>query len=86
MTNAKTPSLDPLIDDVRQRRRDLLAKYDNDLKKLHEAINRCQDEHPEKLVEVARQQSPAPGSAPGRNRGRSSFPDGSGREEDAICR
>jgi hypothetical protein len=65
VTKAKTPSLDPLIDDVRQRRRDLLAKYDNDLEKLHEAIKRCQDEHPEKMVDLARQRSPAPGSAPG---------------------
>ncbi len=45
---------DPLIDEVRQRRRDLLARYDNDLNKLFEAIQRLQAEHPEKMVDHRR--------------------------------
>ena len=42
---------DPLIDDVRQRRRELLAKHDNDLRKLGEAIQRRQAQHPEKVID-----------------------------------
>ena len=40
---------DPLIDEVRQRRRELYASCDNDLNKLAEAIRRVEAEHPEKL-------------------------------------
>ena len=40
---------DPLIDEVRQRRRELFASCDNDLNKLAEAIRRVEAEHPEKL-------------------------------------
>jgi hypothetical protein len=43
---------DPLIDEVRQRRRDLFAEHGNDLDRLLEAIGRCQEEHPEKLVDL----------------------------------
>ena len=42
---------DPLIDEVRQRRRQLFAKYDNDLQKLYEAIRRRQAEHPQKIID-----------------------------------
>ena len=42
---------DPLIDEVRQRRRDLFARYDNDLDKLVEAIRRIEAEHPEKVID-----------------------------------
>lgn len=43
---------DPLIDEVRQRRRDLLAKYDNDLHKLLEAIREQRRNEPRaKLVD-----------------------------------
>lgn len=42
---------DPLIDEVRERRRQLWAKYDNDLEKVYEAIKSLQTQHPEKLVD-----------------------------------
>lgn len=42
---------DPLIDEVRERRRQLWAKYDNDINKVYEAIKRLQEQHPEKLVD-----------------------------------
>ena len=42
---------DPLIDEVRERRRQLWAEYDNDLNKVYEAIKRLQAEHPEKMVD-----------------------------------
>ncbi len=58
MTPEKQPHPDPLIDEVRQRRRELAAKYDNDLDKLYEAIKRRQDEHPEKVGDLRRRRSP----------------------------
>ena len=42
---------DPLIDEVRQRRRELYATCANDLDKLAEAIQRIQAEQPEKYVD-----------------------------------
>jgi hypothetical protein len=45
----KKHSPDPLIDEVRERRRQLWAHYDNDLNKVDEAIKRLQAQHPEKL-------------------------------------
>ena len=45
------PPADTLIDEVRQRRRDLYARCGNDLDKLAEAIQRIQAEHPEKYVD-----------------------------------
>ncbi len=42
---------DPLIDEVRERRRQFWAEYDNDLDKVYEAIRRFQAQHPEKLVD-----------------------------------
>jgi len=42
---------DPLIDEVRQRRREMMQEYDNDLNKLFEEIQRRQAEHPEKYVD-----------------------------------
>ena len=53
----KRPMPDPLIDEVRQRRRELAAKYDNDLDKLYEAIKRRQDQHPEKVGDLRRPRS-----------------------------
>lgn len=41
---------DPLIDEVRERRRQVFADCDNDLGKLLEAIQRVQAEHPEKII------------------------------------
>jgi hypothetical protein len=42
---------DPLIDEVRERRRLLLARHGDDLEKLHEAILALQAKHPEKVVD-----------------------------------
>lgn len=42
---------DPLIDEVRERRRQLWAEYGNDLDKVYEAIKRLQAQHPEKLAD-----------------------------------
>ena len=47
---AREPYEDPLIDEVRQCRKDLLADYDNDLDKFFEAIRKLQNQHPEKMV------------------------------------
>lgn len=44
------PYEDPLIDEVRQRRKDLLADYDNDLDKFFEAIRKMQEEQPERII------------------------------------
>lgn len=44
------PYGDPLIDEVRQRRKDLLADYDNDLDKYFEALRKMQEDHPEKIM------------------------------------
>lgn len=44
------PYEDPLIDEVRERRRKLLDEHDNDLAKLFETIRKIQDEHPEKMI------------------------------------
>ena len=49
--NDTTQSSDPLIDEVRRRRRDLFADCDNDPQKLFEAIRRLQAEHPEKVID-----------------------------------
>ncbi len=43
-------SPDPLIDEVRGRRRELYARYGNDLNKVAEAIRELQSRHPEKVV------------------------------------
>jgi hypothetical protein len=45
---------DPLVDEVRQRRRELLAQYGNELSQLCEAIRRIEAEHPEKVVDLRR--------------------------------
>ena len=42
---------DPLIDEVRECRRQLWAGYGNDLDKVYAAIQRLQAEHPEKLAD-----------------------------------
>jgi len=49
MNRQEEASVDPLIDEVRARRRDLLAKYQNDLQQLYEAIVCLQSQHPEKV-------------------------------------
>lgn len=54
---------DPLIDEVRERRRQLLASYDNDLSKLFEALRRAEAQHPEKLVDLRKRNSASAGHA-----------------------
>ena len=48
---------DPLIDEVRQRRRELFAACGNDLNKLFELIQRIQARHPEKLTDLRKLRS-----------------------------
>jgi hypothetical protein len=47
-------SADPLLDEVRQRRRDLYARYGNDLDKVARAICELQSRHPEKVFNRAK--------------------------------
>ena len=42
---------DPLIDEVRERRRQIWDECDHDFDKLLEMIQRLQAQHPEKLVD-----------------------------------
>ena len=55
--NEVTHSPDPLVDEVRERRRQLLADYGNDLPRYFEAIQRLQAQHPEKVVDPRKRQS-----------------------------
>jgi len=49
---ANKPHLpDPLIDEVRQRRRDLSARLGNDLDKLVEVVRAIEAEHPEQVFD-----------------------------------
>jgi len=45
------PAPDPLIDEVRARRREVFEDCGRDLDKLAEAIRRIEAEHPEKVVD-----------------------------------
>jgi hypothetical protein len=47
-------SADPLIDEVRQRRQELYARYGNDLDKVAQAIRELQSQHPEKVFNRAK--------------------------------
>jgi hypothetical protein len=47
-------SADPLLDEVRQRRRDLYTRYGNDLNKVAQAIRELQSQHPEKVLNRAK--------------------------------
>jgi hypothetical protein len=51
MTQREENYPDPLIDEVRERRRRLLARHGGDLQKLYEELRRLQEEHPEKVVD-----------------------------------
>ena len=51
---------DPLIDEVRQRRKDLFARCDYDLRKLFEAIKREQEKHPEKVFDLRKRRPQVP--------------------------
>jgi len=51
MTRNEDEYSDPLIDEVRERRKLLLARHGNDLARFHEAILALQAEHPEKVID-----------------------------------
>ena len=51
MTRKEDEYSDPLIDEVRERRKLLLARHGNDLARFHEAILALQAEHPEKVID-----------------------------------
>ena len=51
MTKETNGYPDPLIDEVRERRRQIWEECDHDFNKLLEMIQRVQAEHPEKLVD-----------------------------------
>jgi hypothetical protein len=42
---------DPLIDEVRERRRAMLARYRNDLDKFFDAVERLQATHADRLAD-----------------------------------
>ena len=48
---ARSEFVDVLIEEVRQRRRDLLASCGNDLEALVQLIRRREAEHPERVVD-----------------------------------
>ncbi len=50
--------MDPLIDEVRERRRRLLAEHGNDIEKLYETIRMLQSEHPQKVKDRRRAARP----------------------------
>jgi hypothetical protein len=54
MTGIREGTIDPLVDEVRQRRRELFAEHGNDLSRLCEAIQKAEAEHPEKVVDFRR--------------------------------
>ena len=51
MIQEKQSYTDPLIDEVRQRRQELFARYGYDLRRLFEAVRQIEAEHPEKIVD-----------------------------------
>jgi hypothetical protein len=57
MSSERAPIADPLIEEVRERRRQVFADCDHDLDKLREAIEALQREHPEKLVDRRKESS-----------------------------
>jgi len=57
---------DPLIDEVRERRRLVMSKHGNDLARLLETIRALQAEHPEKVISL---RDARPGPLKGSRRG-----------------
>lgn len=57
MTHQEETSADPLIDEVRARRRALLASYGDDLNRLLDRIDELQRQHPGKLSDHRRGKS-----------------------------
>jgi len=43
---------DPLVEEIRKRRRELMAEYDNDLSKLIDSIKKNRKKYPDRLVSV----------------------------------
>ena len=58
MKSQEAPHSDPLIDDVRQRRQELLWRHGNDLTELFNAIRALQAQHPDKVVNLRRIRHP----------------------------
>jgi hypothetical protein len=56
MTDSAEParSADPLIDEVRERRRAVFARCGNDLRVLGQHIQTLQAQHPEKVIDRRR--------------------------------
>lgn len=54
MDDKKEQLDDPLIDEVRERRRKLSSKYGNDLQELFEAIRELQKNHPQIVLKPQR--------------------------------
>lgn len=59
MSNETKPFSDPLIEEVRTRRRELWAELGGDFERVREVIERRQAEHPEKLIDRRRQPVPS---------------------------
>ena len=53
----ENPVVDPLIDEVRARRKALLNKHQNDLKSLFEAIRRLQESHLDQVLDAHKRRS-----------------------------
>jgi hypothetical protein len=51
MATETKPHPDPLIDEVRERRRQIWDECDHDFDKLLDLLRRFRAEHPEKLVD-----------------------------------
>jgi len=64
MSRTEERTSDPLIDDVRLRRRALLESCGNDLNRLLERIEQLQRQHPEKLVDHRPVLTPRGGDRP----------------------
>ena len=41
---------DPLVEEIRKRRRELMAEYDNDLSKLIDSIKKNRKKYPDRLA------------------------------------
>ncbi len=54
MDDKKEQLDDPLIDEVRERRRQLSSRYGNDLQELFKAIRELQKEHPRIVLKPQR--------------------------------
>jgi hypothetical protein len=71
---------DFLIEEVRERRRQVLAEYGDDLGRLVEAIQRAQRQEPERYVNLRKLKSArAPGTRDAANEARIDGPGGGGR-------